>query len=95
MEIRRKLIFNNNRITRWIEKIQEFDFPIKYKKPEVIVVTDALSRIHSGEEIKEEMNRRRLEKQYKGKWKKHVENINSKMIWRFDSGKNTRNLSRE
>ncbi len=87
MEIRRKLTFNNNRINRGIEKIQEFDFTIECKKPEVMVVADALSRIHSEEENKEEMNRRRSEKQNKGKWEKHVENIDGKMVWRFDSGR--------
>ncbi|KAF9742974.1 Retrovirus-related Pol polyprotein from transposon 17.6, partial [Nosema granulosis] len=33
-EIRNKPYFNNNRINRWIEQIQEFDFTIEYIKGE-------------------------------------------------------------
>ena len=31
-EIRTKPYFNNNRINRWIEQIQEFDFNVRYKR---------------------------------------------------------------
>lgn len=47
--IRSKLDFANNRINRWIEKIQEYDFSIEYQKPENLVGPDALSRIGEGE----------------------------------------------
>jgi RNase H-like domain found in reverse transcriptase len=45
-EIRKKPCFNNNRINRWDEKIQDFDFSVEYNKGELLVVPDALSRLH-------------------------------------------------
>jgi hypothetical protein len=49
-EIRNKLDFENARINRWVEKIQEFDFEIDYRRPEEMVVADCLSRICTSEE---------------------------------------------
>lgn len=37
-EIRNKPDFNNARVNRWVEKIQEFDFEIRYRKPEELIV---------------------------------------------------------
>ncbi|WUR02937.1 reverse transcriptase [Vairimorpha necatrix] len=62
-EIRKKPCFNNNRINRRIEKIQEFDFTIAYKKPEEMVVADALSRIHMEDDEKKKKIRERTAKQ--------------------------------
>ena len=45
-EIRRKPYFNNNRVNRWIEKIQEFDFTVTYCKGSELAVPDALSRLY-------------------------------------------------
>ncbi len=45
-EIINKPNFDKNRINRWIEKIQEFDFKIEYSKGKLLVVPDALSRVH-------------------------------------------------
>lgn len=42
----KKLEFGNNRINRWIENIQKYDFKIEYKKESELVVPDALSRIY-------------------------------------------------
>lgn len=53
-EIRRKLSFSNNRISRWAEKIQEFDFEIEYNKGELLMVPDALSRLHEVDVTEEE-----------------------------------------
>lgn len=43
--IRNKPEFNNNRINRFIEKLQDYDFTIEYKKGEELVDADALSRL--------------------------------------------------
>lgn len=37
---------------RWIEKIQEYDFDIRYKKGEEVVSADALSRLYENEKMK-------------------------------------------
>ncbi len=84
-EIRNKPSFNNNRINRWVEKIQEFDFSIEYRDPSMMVVADALSRVHEDE--KAVMNKERCVKQNKGKWDKHVKKVDDKEIWVFDSGR--------
>ncbi|KAF9761510.1 Retrovirus-related Pol polyprotein from transposon 17.6 [Nosema granulosis] len=52
-EIRCNPYFENNRINRWIEKIQEFDFTIEYVKGELMA--DALSRQFESEEDKEKI----------------------------------------
>ncbi|KAF9756190.1 Transposon Tf2-9 polyprotein, partial [Nosema granulosis] len=84
-EIRNKPAFNNNRINRWVEKIQEFDFTIEYKEPSTMVVADALSRLH--EDDKTRRNKERSVKQNQGKWNKHVKKDGDKEIWIFDSGR--------
>lgn len=43
-EIRKKPYFNNNRINRWVEQIQEFDFVVRYKRGEEMIDADAISR---------------------------------------------------
>lgn len=35
---------NSGRITRWMERIQLYDFKINYRKPEELQYADALSR---------------------------------------------------
>ena len=87
IEIRNKPDFKNNRINRWIEKIQEFDFTIEYRKPELMVVADALSRVYTKEEEeKKKMIEERRDKQIEGKFNKHSKEVDGKKIWTFDSG---------
>ncbi|KAF9763578.1 Retrovirus-related Pol polyprotein from transposon 17.6 [Nosema granulosis] len=77
-KIRNKPYFNNNRIDRWIEQIQEFDFTIEYIKGEVMTDADALSRQYKSVEIFDEMNTNEqkkkdlVKKQMLEKEKKHV-----------------------
>lgn len=79
IEIRRKSDFNNNRINRWIEKIQEFDFSIEYRKGEEMVDADALSRVFSHEEEeKKKMIKERSMKQMIGKSVKHLKEVDGK-----------------
>ncbi|KAF9761624.1 Retrovirus-related Pol polyprotein from transposon 17.6 [Nosema granulosis] len=72
-EIRNKPFFNNNRINRWIEKIQEFDFTIEYVKGEMMTDADALSRqfesVEKSEEerIKDKKRKELVKKQIYGK----------------------------
>jgi RNase H-like domain found in reverse transcriptase/Reverse transcriptase (RNA-dependent DNA polymerase) len=60
-QLRKKPEFENNRINRWVEKIQQFDFTIEYKKGEELVTADALSRLY------EEERRKPLEDKKKNK----------------------------
>jgi hypothetical protein len=63
-EIRTKNRFGNYGVCRWIEKIQEYNFGVEYRKGEGLVTTDALSRLYEedgnklGEKTKK-INRRR------------------------------------
>ncbi|EQB60017.1 enzymatic polyprotein endonuclease reverse, partial [Vairimorpha apis BRL 01] len=66
VEIRNKPYFNNNRINRWIEKIQEFDFTIEYRKPELMIVADTLSRINMEEDGKQAKIKERTRKRKEG-----------------------------
>ncbi|KAF9756151.1 Retrovirus-related Pol polyprotein from transposon 17.6, partial [Nosema granulosis] len=72
-EIRNKPFFNNNRINRWIEQIQEFDFTIEYVKGEMMTDADALSRQYESVELfhekkmKEDKKKDLIQKQVKGK----------------------------
>ncbi|ELQ75993.1 hypothetical protein, LTR Retrotransposon, partial [Trachipleistophora hominis] len=56
--IRNKPEFDNNRLNRWCEAIQQYDFTIEYSKPVNLIKADALSIIH--EKVKEptEINKR-------------------------------------
>ena len=63
-EIRKKAYFNNSRINRWIELIQEFDFEIQYNKGEELAVPDALSRLYEAEERTDES---KIKKESRGK----------------------------
>ncbi|KAI5152345.1 hypothetical protein ENBRE01_2758 [Enteropsectra breve] len=47
--IKKKSEFGNKRMARWIERIQEYDFDITYKKGETVVSADALSRLYENE----------------------------------------------
>lgn len=40
-------------MARWIERIQEYDFTIAYKKGEEVVSANALSRLYEGKNITE------------------------------------------
>lgn len=89
-EIRRKPSFNNDRINRWIEKIQEFDFVVEYNRGELLVVPDALSRLYESDGIEEErmkIKKERGDKLKEGKWNKRVKIVDGKEIWTFDNGK--------
>lgn len=50
--IRKKEGFENSRMQRWLEKMQEYDFTVEYRRGESIISADALSRIYE-DEIKE------------------------------------------
>ena len=80
-EIRRRPYFENNRINRWIEAIQEYDFTVSYKKGEEMVDPDALSRQFENDKKKE-----RGEKIKEGKRKVHEIERDGKKFWRFDHG---------
>jgi hypothetical protein len=82
-KIRKTLFLKNNRINRWVEKIQEYDFTIKYEKGDgdALIIPDALSRVY------EDSNNEKAEKIKKGKMLKHVVLRNEKTYWRFDTGK--------
>lgn len=86
-EIRKKAEFKNNRINRWIENIQEFDFDIKYVNPNEIKDADLLSREF---ETEEEINKRliretRGNKIKEGKIMKHLIIQNGVKLWKFDN----------
>lgn len=84
-EIRRKPFFENNRINRWIEGIQEFDFEVTYRKGEENIVPDALSRIY--EERNERENKKKKGDSIKAaKAKKHITEEDGKKYWTFDDG---------
>ena len=86
-EIRRKPYFENDRVNRWVEKIQEFDFTVTYNKGEELVAADALSRIHETENNEEKQKTKEKGNQIKrGKWKTHVVKEEGKEFWKFDSG---------
>lgn len=84
-QIRQKPNFENNRINRWIEKIQEFDFSIEYQKPENLVGPDALSRIYEEPE-RNTKKEKHAAKILEGKCNKHVFEENNKQYWVYDSG---------
>lgn len=88
--IRIKPDFANNRINRWIEKIQEYDFSIEYQKPENLVGPDALSRIGEGEsdnDKKEEVRKLKGQKIVQGKINKHVLLEEGVEYWVNDNGR--------
>lgn len=53
LSIRDKLEYNNDRINRWIEKINNYDFKVNYISGKNMGIADFLSRQHEGEIIKE------------------------------------------
>ncbi|KAF9752815.1 Transposon Tf2-9 polyprotein, partial [Nosema granulosis] len=84
-EIRNKPYFNNNRVNRWIERIQEYDFRVQYVKGELMGDADALSRQFQ-EEDREETKKKELSKQMEGKILKHTIINEGKEYWKFDNG---------
>ncbi|EQB62284.1 krab-a domain-containing protein [Vairimorpha apis BRL 01] len=86
-EIRNKPDFKNARITRWAEKIKEFDFEINYRAPEEMIVADSLSRIYTkGEDDKMRKINARRDRQVEGKLNKHLKSEDGIKKWIFDSG---------
>ncbi|KRH92804.1 LTR retrotransposon [Pseudoloma neurophilia] len=81
IEIRKEPQFNNNRINRWIELIQEFDFEIVYVKGEKMGRADQLSRVNEKDQKKWQKGRRIRE----GKEIKHQEEEKAKIYLTFDS----------
>ncbi|KRH92119.1 putative transposable element, partial [Pseudoloma neurophilia] len=82
LEIRKKPQFNNNRINRWIELIQEFDFSVVYVEGEKMGQADQLSRL-------DDEDKKKWQKGFKisgGKKNKHQTEEIGKLIWTFDSG---------
>ena len=53
--IKDKSDFGNKRICRWIEKIQDYDFDVSYKKGEEVLSADALSRLYESEKNNEDI----------------------------------------
>lgn len=83
-QIRNKPDYANNRINRWIERIQEFDFSVEYQSPENLVGPDALSRI--GEETDTKKISDKGLRSMQGKINKHVVIENNKSYWISDNG---------
>lgn len=83
--IRIKPNSNNNRINRWIEQIQEYDFTIQYQKPENLVGADALSRINETNG-KDNKTKERANLINQGKISKHVIKEGGKEYWISDNG---------
>ncbi len=86
-EIRRKPYFSNNRINRWVEKIQEFDFTAEYQKGEELAAPDALSRLYEKDEKKAIVVRTHGDKIKARKWSKHTTDRGDMKFWRFDDGR--------
>jgi transposase InsO family protein len=90
--IRDKPEFENQRINRWIESIQSYNFTIEYRKGEDLVTADALSRIYEEEKKSQLVNEKQKEttehgrKIKEGVWNKHVVEIEEETYWKFDSG---------
>lgn len=91
-QIRIKPEFANNRVNRWIEFIQDYDFSIEYRKGADLVTADALSRIYEANEkdkmniVNKESNSIHGKKICEGKWEKHVVVIEGEQYWKFDNG---------
>lgn len=91
-------MFNNDRINRWIEKIQGFDFSVEYDEGEKLAVPDALSRLHekSMEEKKKQANTKIRGLEIKiGKWKKHAKVVDGITKWVHDDGRKVEVLKKE
>src|SRR5699024_101473 len=67
LAIREKPYFDNDKVNRWVRKIQEFDFVIEYNEGNKMGVPDALSRLHEREMRKENEKGKILKK---AKWEK-------------------------
>ncbi|KAF9752783.1 Transposon Tf2-6 polyprotein, partial [Nosema granulosis] len=84
-EIRNKPYFNNNRVNRWIERIQEYDFSVQYVKGELMGDADALSRQFQ-EEKQKENKLKGISKQTEWKIMKHTIINREKEYAKFDDG---------
>jgi hypothetical protein len=87
-EIRTKERFGNGRVCRWIERIQEYDFSVEYRKGEELVTADAPSMLYEEERNKVEKERNANAKNEQGEetkgknWDKHVIEISGQKCWR-------------
>lgn len=76
--IHKRLCTIGTKHNRWIEKIQKFDFEVRYCKSEELAMSDALSRLHESnrKESKkgkiEENKKGKVRAQQQGKWNNHV-----------------------
>jgi hypothetical protein len=50
--MRRKEKFGNNRMCKWIENTQEYDFSAEHRRREELVIADSLSRLYEEERNK-------------------------------------------
>lgn len=71
--IKEKIYFDNNRINRWVEKIMEFDFEIRYIKGVNMGKADELSRCMMDKKEIESFKKRKKIKECR--WKKRVVEI--------------------
>lgn len=89
-KIKTKPEFNNARVNRLIEKIQEYVFSVDYRKGYELVSADALSRLYEKEKLGIIKNKEYTNEKSKliklGKWNKHVIEMHNRSYWRFDSG---------
>ncbi|KAF9761259.1 hypothetical protein NGRA_2767 [Nosema granulosis] len=95
-KIRNKPYFNNSRINRWTEEIQEFDFTIKYVKEEMMTDADDSSRQYESvemaeeEKIKEQKKKIISRKTITGQRKKHTVENDEENIVNFQQVKSRR-----
>ena len=67
-KIKSKGVFETNRVNRWIELIQEFNFRVEYIKGKEMGLPDHLSR-----QVSEDINKKRAENK-KREWEKNMWN---------------------
>ncbi|KAI5193332.1 hypothetical protein NEMIN01_2480, partial [Nematocida minor] len=91
LEIRKKKDFgkNNGRITRWLEKLSEFDFTIEYKPGNRLIPADVASRIYKDRlerEIEKKNRSKRAEKREQTIIRKHTIEEDGKQYWLMEHG---------
>lgn len=82
--IREKGVFENARVNRWIEKIQQYDFVVEYIKGEEMGLADDLSR---GKRLNYETETERGKRMKEDRLQKHVKKVNGQEYWQFNDGK--------
>lgn len=83
LNIREKPNFDNPRVLRWIEKIMQYDFKVKYRKGENMGLADDLSRNHINKSKYELKSSNKIKER---RWNKHVQIKDGKEYWNFDNG---------